>query len=80
MNSNILNVLRQMTDEQLTEYLKSLSGRASGNCVKCGRTNANYTVNIQNKKKTQQKKLCNLCESCYTDLLEYLGTCNIIWD
>jgi hypothetical protein len=80
MNNYVLNKLREMTDEELTNYLKLISGRAGTNCVKCGRPNSNYTINIQNKKKSQQKKLCSLCESCYTDLLDYLGTCEIIWD
>ena len=80
MDNFVLNKLRGMSDEELTNYLKNLSGRAGSNCVKCGKPNANYTMNIQNKKKSQQKKLCNLCEACYTDLLEYLGTCDIIWE
>ena len=75
-----LNRLRTMDDRELTAYLKSLSGRKGNNCIRCSKPNGNYTINIQNKKKLQQKKLCNLCESCYVDLLEYLGTCDIIWE
>ena len=72
--------IRNMNDIELENYLKSLSSKKSSDCLKCGKTNANYTMNIQNKKKMQQKKLCNLCEACYSDLLDYLGTCDIIWD
>lgn len=75
-----LNKIRNMNDMELENYLKSLSSKRTSDCVKCGKINANYTMNIQNKNKFQQKKLCNLCEACYGDLLDYLGTCDIIWD
>ena len=74
-----LKRIRNMSDDELERYLKSLADKKSNNCLKCEKPYSNYTMNIQNKKK-QQKKLCNLCENCYTDLLDYLGTCDIIWD
>lgn len=80
MDNFVLNKLRGMSDEELKHYLKCLSGRAGYNCIKCGKANSNYTMNIQNKKKSQQKKLCTLCESCYNDLLDYLGTYDIMWE
>ena len=75
-----LKRIRNMSDDELERYLKSLADKKSNNCLKCEKPNSNYTMNIQNKKKQQQKKLCNLCENCYTDLLDYLGTVDIIWD
>lgn len=75
-----LNKIRAMSDSELEIYLKSLAGKRLNVCVKCGKDNGNYTINVQNKKKIQQKKLCNLCGECYSDLLDYLGTCDIIWD
>lgn len=75
-----LQIIRNMSDEDLEKYLKGLTKRNNTNCVKCGKISGNYTVNIQNKKKIQQKKLCSLCNDCYVDLLEYLGLCDIIWD
>lgn len=75
-----LSKVRNMNDEELTKYLKSLSARNSSNCLKCGKQNAIYTINLQNKKKAQQKKLCSLCESCYDELLDYLGCADILWD
>ena len=45
-----LNKIRNMNDEELENYLRSLSSKKSA-CVKCGKTNPNYTMNIQNKKR-----------------------------
>lgn len=75
-----LNKIRNMSDSELENYLKSLTKRNNTNCAKCEKINANYTIDIQNKKKKQQKKLCNLCGDCYTNLLDYLGVCDILWD
>lgn len=75
-----LDKIRSMGDKELEAYLKSLSGRSNKNCIKCGKGNSNYTINVQNKNKFQQKKLCNLCDGCYNDLLNYLGTYDIIWE
>ena len=75
-----LSKIRAMSDSELENYLKSLSNKRLNVCLKCGGSKIRYTINVQNKKKIQQKKLCNLCEDCYNDLLDYLGTCDIIWD
>ena len=74
-----LNKIRNMSDESLYNYIHRLSKRRGNTCLKCGKQ-ANYTLNIQNKKAYQQKKLCVLCEDCYDDLLDYLDCMDIIWD
>ena len=74
-----LEKIRSMSDEELESYLKAISNKKSVR-IKCGQARPNYTINISNKKKMQQKKLCSLCNDCYIDLLDYLGTCDIIWD
>ena len=75
-----LKEIREMSDAELEKFLKSLKIRHNSNCVKCNKPNSNYVMNIQSKKKLQQKKLCCLCESCYSDLLDYLGTADIMWE
>lgn len=75
-----LEKIRKMNDEELSLYLKSLSSRNTNSCLKCGKAHPVYTINLQNKKKAQQKKLCSLCENCYDELLSYLGCADIIWD
>jgi hypothetical protein len=74
-----LEKIRKMNDEELESFLRALSNKKNA-CIKCGKTNPNYTMNIQNKNKIQQKKLCSLCNDCYGDLLDYLGVCDILWD
>lgn len=75
-----LNKIRNMSDKELESYLRGLTSKKTCNCIKCDKPNSNYTINVQNKKKGQQKKLCNLCETCYGGLLDYLDTVDIIWD
>ena len=74
-----LEKIRNMNDEELKKYLKSLSNKNNA-CTKCGKKEPNFTINIKNKELFQQKKLCHLCNDCYVDLLDYLGVCDIIWD
>lgn len=75
-----LNRIRNMNDIELENYLKGLTRRNTSCCVKCGKINSNYTINVQNKHIFQQKKLCSLCEECYVDMLDNLGVCDIIWE
>ena len=74
-----LERIRKMNDEELENYLKTLTSKR-GACIKCGATKPNYSIYIQNDKKSQKKKLCVLCDNCYTKLLDYLGVCDILWD
>ena len=75
-----LDKIRKMNDDELKAYLQHLSNRKLNMCLKCGKVSAEFTINVQNRKKLQQKKLCNLCKECYTDLIDYLGTEDVIWD
>lgn len=75
-----LKKIRDMDDDELSVYLKSLMIRKTTNCYKCGKENSPYTINIQNKREQQQKKLCSLCENCYKELLNYLSIEDILWD
>lgn len=75
-----LSKIRNMSDEELELYIKSLADRNKRTCIKCGKPNVKYTINVQNKKMQQQKKLCSLCDSCYSDLLHNLEINDIIWD
>ena len=75
-----LNKIRNMNDKELENYLKTLSNRKKSICYKCGKLNANYTINVQNKKKLQQKKLCSFCDSCYGNLINDIGINDILWD
>ena len=73
------NKIRSMSDEQLEMFLQSLKKRNVNVCMKCNKP-TKMVVKIENKTSIQTKSLCGLCENCYTDLLEYLGTYDLGWD
>lgn len=75
-----LNKIRNMNDEELQRYLSSISSRKDSSCYKCGKNNANYTINVKSKREAQQKKLCCLCNKCYNELLEKIEINDIIWN
>lgn len=75
-----IDKIRQMTDEELKEYLKNLTSKRKDMCIKCGETEVRYAVYIQNRDRLQQRKLCNICDKCYEELLDYLETEDVIWD
>ena len=75
-----LDRIRNMNDEELAAYLKRLSNKRSDNlCIKCN-NKADFFVKIENCDTFQTKKLCGLCEDCYNNLLEHLGTFDVIWN
>ena len=71
--------IRSMSDEELKWFLKGFAKRGSYVCQKCKGT-SNKVIKIENKDTMQTKALCGLCEDCYMELLEYLGTYDLGWD
>ena len=77
--------LRNKTDEEKAKMLESIIH--SGNlrtppCVKCGdivgyADRKTINVSVYGRKGQKSKKLCTLCNSCYYDLLDYLGVCDV---
>lgn len=80
MKNYDLDKIRNMSDIELENYLKNLANKTSSNCLKCGRTNCNYTISVRNKERLQSKKLCSLCGSCYSKFLRELNISDIMWD
>lgn len=78
--------LRDKTDKEKAEILEKLIH--SGNlrtppCIRCG-TITGYadrkTINVSVYSRgggQKSKKLCTLCNNCYYDLLDFLGTCDV---
>lgn len=74
--------LRDKTDKEKLEWLEKLSHCPNARtpfCVKCGdivgyADRKNINVGIYHQRYGQKvKKLCTLCNNCYSDLLDYLG-------
>lgn len=79
MDKELIESIRNMSDDDLNAYLKSLTLYRTGTCYMCGRENANYVINVKNKRRKEQKKLCNLCEDCYKKLLKTINIQDIEW-
>ncbi len=81
-----LNEIRNMSDEQLRLFMNSLTQRNNIFCAKCGNIvssfgRKNINVGIYDKHSGQKvKKLCGLCNSCYSDLLDYLSVSDVNWE
>ena len=76
--------IRKLSDYELTRYIHDISQRSSIICSKCGeilsskeRKCLNITINDKGMQRT--KKLCNLCNDCYVELLDYIGISDIDW-
>ena len=74
--------LQNKTDEEKARILEKLIHTANFRtppCVRCGAIvgyadRKTIYVSIYDKNKGQKsKKLCSLCEDCYSDLLDYLA-------
>lgn len=70
--------IKNMSDRELLTFVNELSNRNGCFCAKCGdktTTKDRKTVNVAvyDRGYQRQKKLCNLCLACYSDLLDYLG-------
>lgn len=75
-----LEKVRNMSDEELTNYLNYLQSKSSKNCAKCYKKETGYSIYIRKDGNiTQTRKLCNICEDCYKKLLNDLSVRDIDW-
>lgn len=73
-----IDKIRKMNDEELECYLKHLTNRSVNECSRCSKPSSK-TVKIENKSTFQTKQLCGLCEDCYDELIDWLGTSDLNW-
>ena len=77
--------LQNKTDEEKARMLESIihsSNLRTPLCVRCGDVvgygdRKTINVSVYGRKGQKSKKLCTLCNSCYSDLLDYLGVCDV---
>lgn len=75
-----LEKIRNMSDENLLNYLSYLQNKNISTCAMCYEPNGLYTVHIKkNDKYPSMRKACCLCEDCYLKLMDYLGVPPIEW-
>lgn len=69
-----LNKIRDMSDKELYSFINTVSNNNGRVCCKCGKiVYKNERVTISKTIDIAAKKICCLCKSCYSDLLDYLG-------
>ena len=80
-----INEIRKLNDYELKRYINDISNKNSIVCSKCDdiiTSQERVVLNIGRNFGScvpKVKKLCSLCESCYVDLLEFLGISDINW-
>ena len=72
-----IDVIRNMSDDELRKFLNSVSQKNNQICCKCGSTPTRKDRIGLYVFKFENRKLCTLCKSCYSDLLDYLGVCDV---
>lgn len=79
-----LDKIRKMNDKQLYAFIKNNSSERKKiyYCEKCGvnimgRNRRN--ISVTNSYVNHAKRVCSLCDNCYSDLLDYLGIPDINW-
>lgn len=69
-----LNDIRNMNDKELNSFINNISNNNGRVCCKCGTiVYKNNRVTLNRNVDVINKKICCLCKSCYSDLLDYLG-------
>ena len=80
-----INEIKQLNDYEFKKYINDISNKNTIICCKCEdiiTSKERIVVNIGRNFSScvpKVKKLCSLCESCYVDLLDYLGISDIDW-
>ena len=72
-----IEVIKNMSDEELRKFLNALSQKNNQICCKCGAVPTRKDRIGLYVFKFENRKLCNLCKDCYTELLDYLGICDV---
>ena len=74
-----LNDVRNMSDKELNSFLAAIQKDERRICNKCGEFILDKrTLTVRRDQTT--RTLCTLCNSCYIDLLEYLGINDVQWN
>ena len=79
-----LSDIRKMNDGELKAFLMRMQNGNSF-CSKCGQyvetyAKKNIYININGDRGIRQRKLCSICNDCYSDMLDFLGVSDINWE
>lgn len=74
-----LTEIRNMDDEELKRYLRSISRKKSDRCIVCN-AECSKIIKITNNETFQTKILCGICNKDYEKLLKFLGAVPLVWE
>lgn len=65
--------VKNMNKTEFEQFIYKIQSSKQKFCVKCGKfTLDRITVSVGKEGKSP-KKLCNMCNGCYADMLDHLG-------
>lgn len=69
--------IKNMDKKEFERFLFNIQNTKQKFCVKCGNfTTDRITISV-NKNGYNNRKLCNICQDCYSDMLDYLAISDI---
>ncbi len=72
--------IKKMDKKQFEQFIFNIQKTKKKFCVRCGNfTIDKITISVNKSEKTNysNKKLCNICLGCYSDMLDYLGISDV---
>lgn len=74
-----LDKIRNMSDEDLKKFLRSMEKRDTVTCPACGKRGI-MIVKVNNTETYQTKTVCSLCKEHYEEFLEHFHILPVMWD
>lgn len=72
--------IKKMDKKQFEQFIFNIQNTKKKFCVRCGNfTVDKITISVNKSEKTNynSKKLCNICQECDSDMLDYLGVSDV---
>lgn len=68
-----ISELKKMEDKEFISYITKIQRSKTPFCIRCGELAIQKRTLSVTKDNIKVKKLCTLCENCYSDLLDFLA-------
>jgi len=69
--------VKNMSKSEFEQFIFGLQKTKQKFCIRCGNfTTDKITISVS-KNGYNTRKLCNLCQNCYSDMLDYLAISDI---
>ncbi|MBR4178055.1 MAG: hypothetical protein IKR57_01745 [Bacilli bacterium] len=71
--------LKKLQDKEFIDYICKMQRNKSTFCIKCGKVvdkDNRRTISVS-RDNIKLKKLCTLCDDCYSDLIDFIGVADV---